>query len=207
MCLTTYIFCPEAYLHHLKFKILMIEMFEKSIPRNSRLQYIQTAKKKKKQQQLFKGLQLVRWGLKSAQVCSQLQWNQICLYVGKSICRSLPSDRWWVGPAWLMVEEKRKAEGEKLLVEQWFIIHWEKCNVKKYRVLADISALNQLKQFYLGELQPETTVHLCHHSVCLSTKWSEGFNKQKGRRLEKGVSLGMCIYRETATLNTQQWCR
>ena len=31
-----FLFCPEAYLHHLKFKILMIEMFEKSIPRNSR---------------------------------------------------------------------------------------------------------------------------------------------------------------------------
>ena len=130
----------------------------------------QKKKKKKTKKQLFKGLQLVRWGLKSAQVCSQLQWNQICLYVGKSICRSLPSDRWWVGPAWLMVEEKRKAEEEKLLVEQWFIIHWEKCNVKKYRVLADIRALNQLKQFYLGELQPETTVHLCHHSVCQQHK-------------------------------------
>lgn len=45
-----------------------------------------------------------------------------------------------------------------------------KCSVKKYRVLADISALNQLKQFYLGELQPETIVHLCHHFVCLNTK-------------------------------------
>lgn len=51
-----------------------------------------------------------------------------------------------------MVERKRKAEGERLLVEtRWFIIHWEKRSVKKHRVLADIRALNQVKPFYLGE--------------------------------------------------------
>jgi hypothetical protein len=58
-----------------------------------------------------------------------------------------------------------------------------KCGVKKYRVLADFCALNQLRQFYVGELQPEIIVHLCHHLVCLSTKWNTGCNQQKGGKL------------------------
>lgn len=149
------------------------------------------------QKNTLKGLHLLSHRPKQAQVCSHLWWNQIHLYLGESICRSMPRDRWWARAAWLMVEERRKAEGRKLLVEtQWFIIvHWEQRSVRKQRVLAGIGSLEQMKQFYSDEPQPETIVHLCHHVRCLSAQWREGCSRQREGRLaaiaKRHWSLGL----------------